>query len=112
MAVQHQASPSPADQERIYKVIANALLQDLPEGWEKLTLEIGVSEGGHIRCSAHGPSGTPDLRIYDDSLYAAACELYDLFASLGTPFTKCVISLGWQAENELWKYRADYTYRA
>src|ERR1700677_189291 len=75
--------PTEADQERLYRAIADALFRSAPEGWEHITLHIVATTAGHVQLTVSGPSGTPSLRVPDNSLFPPVYELYDLFALAG-----------------------------
>jgi hypothetical protein len=104
--------PDPEEQERLYRAIADALWKSVPGDWDEIILRIETT-GDTTRpvpLSISGPSGVPNLRVPDNSLYEPTVALYDLFARDARPFSRCDFSLGWQGEEESWRFTADYVY--
>ena len=104
--------PTPEEQERLYRAIADAVWKSVPEDWEQITLRIEATgnASGPVSLQLFGPSGVSNLRVPDDSLYEPTLELYDLFARDARPFSRCEFLLSWDAEGESWRYKADYVY--
>jgi hypothetical protein len=104
--------PAPEDQERLYPAIANAVLRSVPEDWEQIVLRIEATgdASGPVSLEISGPSGVPNLRVPDDSLYEPTLELYDLFARDARPFARCDFSLTWDGGRESWRFKAEYAY--
>jgi hypothetical protein len=104
--------PAPEDQERLYRAIANAVWKSVPEEWEEILLRIEATgdASGPVSLEISGPSGVPNLRVPDGSLYEPTLALYDLFARDARPFSRCDFSLRWDGEQESWQFGADYAY--
>jgi hypothetical protein len=104
--------PSPEDQERLYRAIADAVCKSVPEEWEEIMLRIEATgdESGPVSLEISGPSGVPNLRVPDDALYEPTLALYDLFARDARPFSRCDFSLRWDGERESWRFGAEYAY--
>ena len=102
--------PAPEDQQRLYPVIAHAVLNSVPEDWEDVTLRIEADKSGQIQLKISGPAGVLNPRAPDDSLYEPTLELYDLFSRDARPFSQCDFSLKWDRERESWRFAAEYAY--
>jgi hypothetical protein len=105
------ARPSFDDQERLYPAIAAALLKSVPGDWYDIRMRIEAVDS-QCQFEISGPGGVPNLRVPDDSLYALAIELYDLFVRDSCPFSRCDFRLNWDDAAEKWRYTADFAYPA
>ena len=101
--------PSPADQERLYPAIADALFKSVPEDWDEILLQI-QPVGSQIQFEITGPGGRPNLRVPDDSVWEPAKELYDLFVRESCPFARCDFRLRWDEAQENWRFTVDFVY--
>jgi hypothetical protein len=102
--------PSPAEQERLYPLIADALFKSIPDDWDEILLQIEPTESGQIQLVISGPEGVPNLRVPDNSLYPPAIELYDLFVRESCPFLRCDFWLRWVEDDESWRFAAEFAY--
>jgi hypothetical protein len=104
--------PSPEEQERLYRAIADAVWKSVPEDWEEIVLRMEATgdASSPVSLTISGPSGVPNVRVPDGSLYEPTLELYDLYAREARPFARCDFSLEWDGEQESWQFKADYDY--
>src|SRR3954471_14575890 len=101
--------PPTANQERLYRAIADALFVCVDEDWDEILLQMEPA-GSELRFVISGPRGIPTLRVPDDSLYEHGVELYDLFVRAKCPFARCDFHLRWDDAKEKWRFTADFTY--
>jgi len=102
--------PSPAEQERLYRRIADALFSSIPQEWEATLLRVTVAPSAQLQLTISGPRDLALTRLPDGALYERTAELYDLFLREGRPFTRLDFRLSWDEANETWRFIADYAF--